>query len=150
MATTTPMSKVITFPLSPVDVARDGQKQFPGQSALPKARTHASSALCRRPGYERVLLARGTRKPVDPLPSACSYMRFACGSGIRIGVRQRYVDDRLLASAEVSMEAPCTERARNETACRTTNPEVKRDYACDHSRSPARTPFDVIANDINL
>jgi hypothetical protein len=48
------------------------------------------------------------------------------------------VNDRLLASAEVSMEAPCTERARSETSCRTTNPEVKRDYACDHSRLPAR------------
>ena len=72
-----------------VDVARAGHKQFPGQFALPKAPTHAYSALCRRQGYERMLLARGSRKPVDPLPSACSYIRIACGSGIRIGVRQR-------------------------------------------------------------
>ena len=133
-----PCQRLPIIPLPAVDVARAGQKQFPGQSALLKARTHAYSTLCRRQGCRRVLLARGRRKPVDPLPSACSYMRFAHGSGIRIGVRQRRGFLIVDCCRSVHGRLPLYTGLEAKQLVGQRNPEVKRDYACDQARFPTR------------
>lgn len=83
--------------------AQGGQTQIAGRSAL-TARTRAYTVLCRRRGSERVLLARGRRKLVEPLPSAFSYMRLHAAVGFGVGVRRRRGRGRI-PTARIAMEA---------------------------------------------